>query len=230
MRENHLGRPIATVVLAMSADGKISDATRSPTLFGSSADKAHLETQVALADGVLGGAASLRAGGTAMRVSTPELLQQRTVQGKPPQPVQIICSRSGKIPPMLPFFRQNVPRWLLTTNAGAKEWEGQPGWERILVLETAQGDVDLLAAMHQLAKLGLGRLAVLGGGELVAGLLAAGCIDEMWLTVCPLVFGGKEAPTPVDGGGFSLHQAPRLQLQEVKRVEQEVFLHYRVQR
>lgn len=220
--------PITTVVLAMSADGKIADAARSPALFGSPADKAHLEYQVALADGILSGAGTLRAGGTAMRVVRRKLIQARERQGKPPQPVQIICSRTGNIDPQLRFFRQPIPRWLLSTAAGAKLWQEKSVFERVMAIENSEGEIDLPAALSQLALLGIERLAVLGGGELVASLLAADSIDEIWLTVCPLILGGKNAPTPVDGIGFPANISPRLELLEVKPVGDEVFLHYRL--
>lgn len=233
-------RPHTTVVLAMSADGKISDASRSPILFGSPADKAHLEAQVALADGILGGAGTLRAGGSAMRVINPELLEKRSQQGKPAQPIQIICSRTGNIDPQLPFFQQPIPRWLITTEKGVQNWRSQfpnnpqenkwEQWEQIFTFETANGEVDLAAALAQLATMGLQRLAVLGGGQLVASLLAVDAIDELWLTVCPLLIGGVSAPTPVDGVGFPTKLAPSLELLEVKQVEQELFLHYRIRR
>lgn len=230
MNEKQLNRPKTTVILAMSADGKISDGNRSPILFGSPRDKAHLEAQVALADVVFGGAGTLRAGGTAMRVMKPELLEQREQQGKPPQPIHLICSRSGKIDPQLPFFQQPIPRWLLTTRKGGQSWQSDPEnkWEQIFTFETPEGAVDLVAALAHFAKMGLQRIAVLGGGELVASLLAVDAIDELWLTVCPLLIGGDRAPTPVDGVGFSTKMAPPLQLLEVKQVEHELFLHYRV--
>jgi len=234
MNQTGLNRPKTTVVLAMSADGKISDRHRSPILFGSAADKAHLETQVAVADAVLGGAGSLRSGGTVMRVIKPELIAQRIQQGKPPQPIQIICSRTGNIDPQLPFFRQPIPRWLLTTETGAQSWRSRSPaddrWEQILTWETPAGEIDLVAALTYLATKGIDRLAVLGGGELVGSLLAVDAIDELWLTVCPLLIGGVSSPTPVDGVGFSTKMAPRLQLLEVKQVEQELFLHYRINR
>ena len=50
----------ATVILAISADGKIADAVRSPARFGSANDKAHLEQQVAASDAVLFGTALYR--------------------------------------------------------------------------------------------------------------------------------------------------------------------------
>lgn len=235
MKQN---RPHTTVILAMSADGKISDTSRSPTLFGSPADKAHLEAQVALADGIFGGAGTLRAGGTAMRVINPELLKQREQLGKPAQPIQIICSRTGNIDPQLRFFQQPIPRWLITTEKGAQHWRPPSSnhppdnkWEQIFTFETAEGEVDLAAALAHFATMGLQRLAVLGGGQFVASLLAVDAIDELLLTVCPLLIGGVSAPTPVDGVGFSTTKlAPRLELLEVKQVEQELFLHYRVRR
>ena len=228
-------RPQTTVVLAMSADGKIADETRSPARFSSSDDLMHLQQQVALADGVLFGAGTLRAHGTTMSVSNPQLRQFREQSGVPAQPVQIVCSRSGEIDPQLRFFRQGVPRWLLTTTRGAKRWQQQPesvdnSFERILVVDTSTGEIDWHNAFQQLTQLGIERLAILGGGDLVASLLQADLIDELWLTVCPLLIGGAAAPTPVEGEGFSWQQAQRLELLEVETREQEVFLHYRLQR
>lgn len=213
----------------MSADGKIADASRAAARFGSAQDKAHLERQVALADGVLLGAGTLRAYGTTLRVMQSELLEQRQ-QGKSIQPVQIVCSRLAVINRQLPFFRQPVPHWLLTTTAGARQWQEGEAFERVLVIETATGEIDWQLAFQQLWALGLKHLAVLGGGALVASLLEADLLDELWLTVCPLLLGGVNAPTPVDGEGITAALAPRLQLLDVRSINDEVFLHYRVKR
>ncbi|HEY9749463.1 MAG TPA: RibD family protein [Allocoleopsis sp.] len=223
-------RPHTTVVLAMSADGKIADVKRSPARFGSAADKAHLEQQVALADAVLFGAGTLRAYGTTLRVSHPDLLEMRSQQGQPPQPVQMVCSRFAEFDPNLRFFQQPVPRWLLTTTAGATAWQEKTNFERILVAETAGQTLDWQDAFQQLLALGIQRLAVLGGGELVASLMALDLIDELWLTVCPLILGGAIAPTPVQGLGFPADLAPHLELLSAETNGPEVFLHYRLQR
>jgi 5-amino-6-(5-phosphoribosylamino)uracil reductase len=221
-------RPKMTVVLAMSADGKISDTARSSQLFGSATDFAHLEHQVAIADGIIAGAGTLRAGGSAMRVQDPELIQERKRQGKPSQPVQIICSVSGEIDPNLAFFRQAVPRWLVTTEKGAKYWQEHPGFDRVMVKQTPQNTVDLPIALEELANLGIKSLTVLGGGSFVGTLFSYGLVDDLWLTVCPLIIGGATSPSPVDGDGFSLECALRLELLESKTIDQEIFLHYQV--
>jgi len=282
----------ATVILAISADGKIADAVRSPARFGSAKDKAHLEQQVAGSDAVLFGNGTLQAYGTAMRVISPELVKQRQLQGKPPQPVQIVCSRSSQFDPNLRFFQQPVPRWLLTgqdsretampspyptedgetampspyptkdskfdRTSGTILKNGQDArstrdefarftgilpvdkrliengatsqFDRIIYAKTAGGEIDWIDAFQQLANFDIKRLAILGGGKLVASVLAAGLVDELWLTVCPLILGGADAPTAVEGEGFLADLALKLELLTVKQVGQEVFLHYRVDR
>ena len=106
--------PHTTVILAMSADGKITDCALTAARFGSANDKSHLEQQVANHDAVLFGNDTLRAYGSTLRVTSPDLVKQRELQGKPPQPVQIVCSRSREFDPNWRFFQQPIPRWLLT--------------------------------------------------------------------------------------------------------------------
>ena len=223
-------RPHTTVVLAMSADGKIADFRRSPARFGSNVDRTHLEQQIATADAVLLGAGTLRAYGTTLTISQSVLLQHRQQEGKPQQPIHIVITHSGELNPEIKFFQQSIKRWLLTTTAGAQFWQGRSEFDQILVFETSTGQIDPIAACQYLNSLHITRLAVLGGGALVASMLELDLIDELWLTVCPLILGGQTAPTPVDGQGFLSKLAPRLQLLEVKTIDQEVFLHYRLQR
>ena len=271
----------ATVILAMSADGKITDTALTAARFGSANDKSHLEQQVAASDAVLFGNGTLRAYGTTLRVTSPDLMEQRKLQGKPPQPVQIVCSRSRQFDPNWRFFQQPIPRWLLTGQDGDTAEEDtamsfpypikdcrdtalpspspmqeedtavpfpypmtdcrdtalpspsptqDSKFDRTLTTKTTGGEIDWIDAFQQLETLGIERLAILGGGKLVASVLAAGLIDELWLTVCPLILGGADAPTPVEGKGFLAGLAPKLELLAVKQVGGEVFLHYRVDR
>lgn len=225
---NH--RPHTTAILAMTADGKISDFKHSAARFGSANDKTHLEQQVSLVDGVLFGAATLRSYGTTLSVSSPILLNERIKRSQQPQPVQIVVSASADLNPHWRFFQQPVPRWLLTVPSGAAQWRSQPGFERILIVHGTKENklaINWAATFKQLHELNLSKLAILGGGELVASLLAADLIDELWLTICPVIFGGN-APTPVGGKGWIQSQAKKLKLVETKQVEQEVFLHYLV--
>jgi 5-amino-6-(5-phosphoribosylamino)uracil reductase len=217
-----------TVILAMTVDGKIADYQSSAARFGSINDRIHLEQQVSLSDAVLFGAGTLRAYGSTMSVSNPLLLQERKARSQSPQPVQIVVSGSGNLDSQWRFFQQPVPRWLITLPGNDNKWRSRAEFERILIAPEHNSIINWTKTWQQLAKLGLNRLAILGGGELVASLLAENLVDELWLTLCPLILGGNSAPTPVGGTGFIQSQGKKLQLLEIKHIEQELFLHYLV--
>ncbi|MBN8249897.1 MAG: dihydrofolate reductase family protein, partial [Verrucomicrobia bacterium] len=75
---------------------------------------------------------------------------------------------------------------------------------------------------------GVRRLLVEGGGELNAALFEAGLVDEVHLTLCPLLVGGRTAPTLADGEGIPhLADAARLTLVNRRARGAELFLTYR---
>lgn len=225
-----MNRPHITVVLAVSADGKIADTARSAPSFSSKIDYAHLERQVAAADAVLFGAATLRAHGSAMSLRNSELIALRQQKQKPNQPIQIVCTRSGTIPSDIRFFQQKIPRWLLTTQKGAATWQtnASQAFAEIITPETPNGDIDWPQALNILKNKGVENLALLGGGELIATLFEQHFLDEFWLTICPVLLGGKDAPTPIAGVGLDQEQFKKLKLLSVETIDQEVFLHYEV--
>ena len=225
-----MDRPRTTVVLAMSADGKIADVARSAAGFASAIDRAHLERQVAIADAVLFGAGTLRAHGSAMSISNPDLISRRRHRQKPDQPIQIVATRSGLIPSDIRFFQQKIPRWLLTTENGATSWQNHPqqAFDEIITPDNSDGEINWQAALKMLKNKGIENLAVLGGGELIAELFTKDFLDELWLTVCPLLLGGKDAPNPIEGKGLNVENAQNLKLLSVETIEQEVFLHYQI--
>ena len=223
-----MDRPKTSVILAMSADGKIGDAYRNHAKFGSRADYLHLEERVADADAVLFGAGTLRAGGSAMRVQRQSLIDERLTQGKPAQPIQIVCTRTGRIDPNIMFFRQPIPRWMVTTPEGAQGWGQSEHFDTIIAETAHDGEIHWPSFLSHCHSAGIQHLAVLGGGEVVSALIKANLIDELWLTLCPLILGGRNAPSPADGLGVSQELAPRLKLLSCEQVEDELFLHYQV--
>lgn len=216
----------------MSTDGKISDAHRTAARFPSPTDHYHLEQQLATADATLFGAGTLRAYGTTALIKEPALLTKRQQQKQLPQPIHIVCSPSGQLDPTANFFRQPVRRWLLTTTKGAQVWQTLENFERIWIAPTAtaSNQFDWPQILKELKTLNIHHLLVMGGGQLVAMLMAADLIDELWLTICPLIIGGQNAPTPCDGDGFCLKNAPKFTLRSNQTIGDEVFLNYQRQR
>jgi 5-amino-6-(5-phosphoribosylamino)uracil reductase len=168
------------LVLAISLDGRLAPPHGGAAQLGGSGDRRALEEALAWADGCLIGAATLRLHGSTCLIHAPDLLGRREQRGLPPQPTAVVVSRSGAIPAGLPFWRQPLQRWLLAP-AGVV---APPGFGTHLPLGPWR------QALADLARRGLERLALLGGASLAGALLAEDLVDELQLTLCPLLLGG----------------------------------------
>ena len=65
-----------------------------------------------------------------------------------------------------------------------------------------------------------------------ASLFEAGLVDELHLTICPMICGGNNAPSIAFGRGFpDLDQAIKMKVTSSKQIKGELFLtlHPRVQ-
>jgi 5-amino-6-(5-phosphoribosylamino)uracil reductase len=183
-------------VLAVSLDGRLAPASGGAAQLGGPGDRRALEEALAWADGALVGAETLRRHGTTCLIHHPDLLEARIAAGRPAQPIAIAASRSGDLAPDLPFFRQPLERWLLRAapaQAPPGSLPAPAGFTRHLELSTWQ------AALQELGRLGLGRLAVLGGASLAAALLRENLLEELQLTLCPLLLGGSHSWLPLGG-------------------------------
>ena len=178
--------PELRLVLAVSLDGRLAPATGGAAQIGGSGDRRVLEEALCWADGCLIGGQTLRLHGTTCQIRAADLLEQREREGRSPQPVAVVVSQRGQFEPQLRFFSQPLQRWWL----GHSHKEPSPGFDRTLPLPSWP------EALEALAEAGLQRLLVLGGAQLAASLLDAQLIDELQLTLCPLLLGGPHSWLP----------------------------------
>jgi 5-amino-6-(5-phosphoribosylamino)uracil reductase len=183
--------PQLRLVLAVSLDGRLAPAEGGAAQLGGPGDRRVLEEALAWADGCLIGAETLRLHGSTCLIHAPDLLEQRHLAARPPQPAALVVSRSGQIPGQLPFFQQPIDRWLLAPVSAAPVPGQAPGFQRHVPLEPWPRLLSGLAAE------GLERLLVLGGAQLAASLLREALIDELQLTLCPQVLGGPHSWVPL---------------------------------
>ncbi len=175
-------------MLAISLDGRLAPPGGGAAQFGGAGDRRVLEEALAWADGALLGAETLRRHGTTCLIRAGDLLARRRGQGRPDQPTALVLSRGGLLPERLPFWHQPLQRWWLRP-AGPPPQEAvavsAPRFDRVLSF----GDwAELLAG---LAAAGLERLVLLGGADLASQLVAADLVDELQLTICPILLGGE---------------------------------------
>jgi 5-amino-6-(5-phosphoribosylamino)uracil reductase len=209
--------PQLRLVLAVSLDGRLAPAEGGAAQLGGSGDRRVLEEALAWADGCLIGAETLRLHGSTCLIHAPDLLEQRHLAARPPQPAALVVSRSGQIPGQLPFFQQPIDRWLLAPASAAPVPGQAPGFQRHVPLEPWPRLLSGLAAE------GLERLLVLGGAQLAASLLREALIDELQLTLCPQVLGGPHSWVPLQEACAGSHW----RLQETRQLGgDELMLRY----
>ena len=182
------------LVLAVSLDGRLAPAAGGAAQLGGSGDRRALEEALAWADGVLIGAETLRCHGSTCLIHAADLVAQRQQRCQPPQPTTLVVSRSARFPAQMGFWQQPLQRWLVAPDpvalAAAAPSTPPVGFHRQLPLQSWP---QLLAA---LAGEGLERLVLLGGAALAGSLLAEGLVDELQLTLCPLLLGGTHSWLP----------------------------------
>ena len=207
-------RPELRLVLAVSLDGRLAPPAGGAAQIGGRGDRAVLEEALAWADACLIGGRTLRLHGCTCLIHSPPLLEQRRQQRRSEQPAAVVVSRDGCFDPQLRFFAQPLERWLLTPASMA----APAGFH-------AAGQLSSWPeALAALGDQGLERLVLLGGADLAGALLQEQLVDELQLTLCPLLLGGPHSWLPA---GVSL--APeRWQLQEQRLLEgEELLLRYR---
>ena len=222
--------PFVFLNAAMSADGKLAPATRQFAPFGSPRDEAQLYNLRARADAVLCGArtvdlqpATLGAGGTKYR-------RLRLRRGLAEYNLRVIVSGSGSVNPEAEIFRHRFsPIIVLTTQRVGRARLDRLRQVADHVEICGRRELDWAAALRWLRReWGVERLLCEGGGELNGALLRAGLVNEIYVTVCPMIFGGRHAPTLADGEGvLRLAEAVPLELKSSRRVGDEMFLCYR---
>jgi riboflavin-specific deaminase-like protein len=218
--------PFVFINMAMTADGKIATANRAVHSFGSKRDLEHLYELRATAGAILCGARTVEISQTILGNGGEKFRKLRLKNGLAKYPLRIIVSGSGTIDPAAKIFQKRFsPIIVLTTERTSARKLVQLRQLADEVKICGQAEVDFPAALRWLRmQFGVKRLLCEGGGELNDALFREGLVDEIHLTICPKIFGGRTAPTIADGIGFSrLVDAGKFELTSIKRQKGELF-------
>jgi riboflavin biosynthesis pyrimidine reductase len=174
------------------------------------ADREVFQLLRALSDVVLVGAGTARVEGYKRATAKDPWTSLR--KGRPAHPTTAVFSRSGNVPPGLSQAREASGEVLMLTchGAGAEAINfarGTLGEEHVIV--TGEDTVDLTAAIDCLAARGLQRVLCEGGPHLMGALVASGHLDELCLTIAPILVAG-EHPRITAGTAATADLVPRL--------------------
>lgn len=216
------GRPMLTLKLASSFDGRIATASGESQWITGSEARRHVHAMRAVHDAVMVGA------GTA-RDDDPSL----TVRGLgvDHQPVRVVLSRHLDLPldSQLARTARDVPLWICHGRRAAPEliaaWKGLGAV--LIDVDEAQATLDPASVLQALGARGLTRVYCEGGGGLAASLLGAGLVDDLVGYGAGLAIGAEGRPSLAAMGLSRLSQAPRFDLVECRAIGGDVLHRWR---
>jgi riboflavin-specific deaminase-like protein len=225
------GLPFVYINVATTADGKLAPANRHFEAFSSKRDQTLLLGLRAKADAVISGARTIDSTAVTLGPGGAKYRAQRRRRGLADYNLRVIASGAATVDPDSEIFKHRFsPIIILTTKRAPKARVERLRRLADDVAVFGKDEIDFLAAFEWLRrKWNVKRLLCEGGGELNGSLFRAGVVNQVYITLCPLILGGRNAPTPADGPDVKkLSDAIPLRLTTMKQVGVELFLVYDV--
>ena len=216
-------RPGVRLNMIASVDGAGSLDGRSAGL-GGPADKALFSTLRSLADVIVVGAATVRTESYGPALLDDTARDRRRQWGLAPVPPIAVVTRACRLDWGSPFFEQAEQRPIVITAGSAATEDRARAAEVADVMIAGDDQVDLALALRALGDAGHDNVLAEGGPGIAAQLASADLLDELCITLSPLLTGGD--------AGRILHGQPlepptRLDLHHVLESENFLFLRYR---
>ena len=180
---------------AMSIDGKIST-RRNDSSFSSRKDWIRVHKLRSSVDGIVVGISTVLKDNPMLNVR---------YYSKDKNPVRIIIDSRARIPLNSRIIRSSKKIQTIvgtTRNAPIRKIKSLKK-VGVQVLITGKRKVNIKSLFQQLESLGLKRILVEGGGEINWSVLKIGLVNELIVSISPVVVGGRNAKTLVEGEGIS---------------------------
>jgi diaminohydroxyphosphoribosylaminopyrimidine deaminase/5-amino-6-(5-phosphoribosylamino)uracil reductase len=219
-KHGRTGRPLVVLKSAMTLDGKVATRTGNSQWISGEASRARAHRWRAESDAVAVGI------GTAL-ADDPQLTAR--IEGVARQPLRVVFDSEARLPLDSQLVRgvAEVPVTVVCSRAASRT--------SVQTLESVGVDVIVATGENEAARIqsaldGLGARDVLsllleGGPHLAGAFLEAGEIDEARIFVAPILAGGAQARTAVEGIGVGeITGAPRALATESERLEDDVLI------
>jgi riboflavin-specific deaminase-like protein len=227
------GLPFVYLNVATTADGKLAPTNRHFVPFSSKEDQDLLVELRTRCDAVMAGARTVDSVPVNLGPGGWRYREMRVRNGLTEYNLRVVVSGSGSLNPRAEIFKHKFsPLIILVTDRATKARCARLQKLGATVQVFGDKQLDFNAALRWLRKeWNVKRLLCEGGGEINGALFRGNLVDEIYMTLCPTVFGGRNAPTAADGTGFdSLNDATPLKLKSSTRIGDEMYLVYSVVR
>ena len=226
-----MARPFIFINSAMTADGKLDTFRKKGARISSSTDKQRVLTLRAEADAVMVDGHTLLNEDPDLTVKTDQLKHKRLAAGLSENPIKAGVVTSADVDPAGKFMTSGAAeKYIFTTTKTSLEQAEKLRMAGAKVFIDEEPQVDLYHAVQILYSAGVRRLMVEGGGSLNSELLRLGLVDEIYFYIAPIIFGGQLSPTLVNGPGFEIEEAIKLELMDIQTLDEQggILIRYRV--
>jgi len=213
---------------AMSTDGKLSTRERTQVPISGPTDFERVDELRAESDAVMVGIGTVLADDPSLTVDDPVRTAIREADGEPIQPARVVADSECRTPLDADVLDDEARTYLLASEAAPEARITELTESGANVIVTGEDRTDLREALGELEAEGIDQLMVEGGGEVIYSLFDAGLVDELSVYVGSTVIGGRDAPTLLDGEGFT-EDLPRLSLLGVERIDDGVLMEWLVE-
>lgn len=176
--------------MVASVDGHATDASGVTAQLGGEGDLEVFRSLRALADGILVGAGTARAEGYGPHRLRADLAALRERDGRPGPAAIVVVSGALDLDPHSRLFAEAKTPTIVVTSAAAPDERRERLAATTPVVVAGDAEVDLVEACDQLARrFGITHVLCEGGPRLNSALLRTGLVDELCLTLAPVLVG-----------------------------------------
>ena len=153
----------------------------------------------------------------------------RRARGRPPRPRLVVLSGSGSVDPRHPALEEGA--LLLTSERGAARLRGRLPRATSTLPIGAEAPLDPVDVVEALRRRGHELILSEGGPTAFGALVAAGLVDELFLTTSPLLAGrssGNPRPAVVEHAKFLPACTVEGELIALRRAGSHLFARYRL--
>ncbi len=206
-----MSRPYVIVFATATIDGKIASKTRYSKL---SCPEDLKRLHIARRE-----AGAVMIGANTANIDNPSL-RLKYVEG--PNPTRIVIDGRLSIREDLRLVNELIARTIVLTTIKADQEKvkrlASKGVEVYLIDTDKPPEINMVKALQLLYSLGIRKVLVEGGGELIWSLIKHDLVDEFRITYTGYVFGGRDAISIVGGEGFqSIEESPAFNVDELIR-------------
>jgi 2,5-diamino-6-(ribosylamino)-4(3H)-pyrimidinone 5'-phosphate reductase len=219
-------RPFVFINSAISADGKISSVERRQVRISGKADLARVDALRAESDAVMVGVGTVLADDPGLRIKSGLLRRARIEACNPENPLRVVTDSLARTPLTAKVMGHGC---IIATSAAAPDDRVAKLTQSCEMVFCGEKQVDLLDLLEVLHGKGVRRLMVEGGATLNWSLIKAGLVDELYVYIGAMIIGGKDAPTLMDGIGFT-SGFPKLDLISLEHLDSGALMRWRVVR